>query len=134
MFFWKSLDLKMFFVVMLQAMLAFNSTLKMKSTIKFLKFFREIPKIFRSSYCFIYYLWTAASAFSFPTDIYLFKVTFTLLESCVKLCSKLTIKTPERHHWCRFGVFLVNFKHISSEKIFLLLTSSMYLIAGLLYY
>ena len=52
--FWKSLDLKMFFVVMLQAMLAFNSTLKMKSTIKFLKFFREIPKIFRSSYCFIY--------------------------------------------------------------------------------
>ena len=52
--FWKSLDLKMFFVVMLQAMLAFNSTLKMKSTIRFLKFFREIPKIFRSSYCFIY--------------------------------------------------------------------------------
>ena len=52
--FWKSLDLKMFFVVMLQAMLAFNSTLKMKSTINFLKFFREIPKIFRSSYCFIY--------------------------------------------------------------------------------
>ena len=28
-----------------------------------------------------------------------------------EICSKLTIKTPERHHWCRSGVFIVNFEH-----------------------
>ena len=26
-------------------------------------------------------------------------------------CSKLTIKTPERRHWRRSGVFIVNFEH-----------------------
>ena len=30
-----------------------------------------------------------------------------------EICSKLTIKTPERHHWCRSGVFIGNFEHIS---------------------
>ena len=28
-------------------------------------------------------------------------------------CSKLTIKTPERHPWHRSGVFLLNVEHIS---------------------
>ena len=32
-----------------------------------------------------------------------------------QICSKLTIKTPERCHWPRSGVFIVNF-----EKILLL--------------
>ena len=27
--------------------------------------------------------------------------------------SKLTIVTPEQRHWCRFGVFIANFEHIS---------------------
>ena len=26
-------------------------------------------------------------------------------------CSNLIIKTPERRHWCRSGVFIVNFEH-----------------------
>ena len=30
-----------------------------------------------------------------------------------EICSKLTAKTPERRHWCRYGVFIVNFEHIS---------------------
>ena len=30
-----------------------------------------------------------------------------------KIYSKLTIKTPERRHWFRSGVFIVNFEHIS---------------------
>ena len=30
-----------------------------------------------------------------------------------EICSKLTIKTPERCHWRGFGVFIVNFEHIS---------------------
>ena len=30
-----------------------------------------------------------------------------------EICPKLTIKTPERRHWNRFGVFIVNFEQIS---------------------
>ena len=30
-----------------------------------------------------------------------------------EICSKLTIKIPERHHWCRSGIFIVHFEHIS---------------------
>ena len=30
-----------------------------------------------------------------------------------KICSKLTIKTPERRQWHRSCVFIVNFEHIS---------------------
>ena len=40
-----------------------------------------------------------------------------------EICSKLTIKTPERRHWRRSGVFIVNFEYISNlVLIFLLLT------------
>ena len=34
------------------------------------------------------------------------------LEIDLKRCLKLTIKTPERRHWRRSGVFIVNFKHL----------------------
>ena len=30
-----------------------------------------------------------------------------------EICSKLAIKTPERRHQHRFGVFVVNFEHFS---------------------
>ena len=33
-------------------------------------------------------------------------------KTCENL-SKLTIVTPEQRHWCRFGVFMANFEHIS---------------------
>ena len=40
-----------------------------------------------------------------------------------EICSKFPIKTPERHQWCRSGVFIVNFEHISHlVLLFLLLT------------
>ena len=40
-----------------------------------------------------------------------------------EICSKLTIKTPERRQWRRSGVFIVNFEHISHLVLmFLLLT------------
>ena len=39
------------------------------------------------------------------------------------ICSMLTIKTPERHHWRCFGVFIVNFEQISRiVLVFLLFT------------
>ena len=44
-----------------------------------------------------------------------------------EICSKLTIKTPERHQWRRSGVFIVNFQHISNlVLVFLLLTLNVY--------
>ena len=30
-----------------------------------------------------------------------------------EICSKLTIKIPERRQWRRSGIFVVNFEHIS---------------------
>ena len=41
------------------------------------------------------------------------KLAKETLEQGCEICSKLTIKTPKRHHWRRFGVFIVNFEHIS---------------------
>ena len=46
-------------------------------------------------------------------------------QECVRhhndACSKLTIKTPERPHWRRSGVFIVNLEHISHLVLFFLL-------------
>ena len=47
------------------------------------------------------------------------KLTTEALEQRCEICSKLTIKTPKRRYWRRFGVlrrfgvFIVNFEHIS---------------------
>ena len=30
-----------------------------------------------------------------------------------EICSKLNIETPERRRWCRSGVFIVNFEHVT---------------------
>ena len=40
-----------------------------------------------------------------------------------EICTKLTIKTPERRHWLRYGVFIVNSDHVTQLfQVFLLLT------------
>ena len=46
------------------------------------------------------------------TDNYMFKVNNRNNKTRCKICSKLTIKTPERRQWRLSGVFIVNFKHI----------------------
>ena len=38
-------------------------------------------------------------------------------------CSKLTIKRPERRHWSCFGVFIINFEHISHLFLLFLLST-----------
>ena len=43
--------------------------------------------------------------------IYLLKVNNRNTRAGCEICSKLTIKTPERCQWCRSGVFIVNFAH-----------------------
>ena len=51
----------------------------------------------------------------------MFKVNNRTARTRCEICSKLTIKTPER----RSGVFIVNFEHISHRfLVFLLLTLS----------
>ena len=43
--------------------------------------------------------------------IYLLKVNNRDTGARCETCSKLIIKTLERHQWRRFGVFIVNFEH-----------------------
>ena len=60
-----------------------------------------------------------------PANIYLFKFSNRDTRKKCEVCSKLTIKTPERRHGRRFGVSVVNFEHISR----LMLNLSSYLFA-----
>ena len=48
----------------------------------------------------------------FPAGIYLLKVNNRNTRTRREICSKLTIKTPERRHWRRSGVFIVNFEQV----------------------
>ena len=58
-----------------------------------------------------------------PSDIYLLKVNNRNTRPRCEICSKLTIKTRERRHWSRYGVFIINFEDISHlTLVFLLLT------------
>ena len=58
-----------------------------------------------------------------PAGIYLLKINDRNTRTKSEICSNLTFKTPERRQWCRSGVFIVNFEHISHlVLVFLLLT------------
>ena len=60
---------------------------------------------------------------TYPAGIYLLKANNRNTRTRCEICSKLTINTPERRHWRRSGVFIVNFEHISHlVLVFLLLT------------
>ena len=59
----------------------------------------------------------------YPANIYLFKANNRNTRKRCEICSKLTTKTPERCHWRRSGVFIVNFEHVFYLfLVFLLLT------------
>ena len=49
----------------------------------------------------------------FSVGIYLLRVNKRNTKTRCEICSKLTIKIPERHHCRRSGIFVVNFEHIS---------------------
>ena len=60
----------------------------------------------------------------FPAGNFMFKVNKRNTAVWWEICSNSTIKTSERCHWCRSGVF-INFEHISHLALmFLLLTLS----------
>ena len=66
-----------------------------------------------------------ANVFRDPVGIYLLKVNNRNTRTRCEICSKLTVKTPERRYWRRSSVFIVNFEHISHlVQVFLLLTLS----------
>ena len=44
--------------------------------------------------------------------IHLLKVNNRNTRKRIEICSKLTIKTPERRHWRHSGVIIVNFEHV----------------------
>ena len=70
---------------------------------------------------------------SFPVGNYMFKVNNRSTRTRCEICSKLTVKIPEQRQWCRFGIFIVNFEHISHLVLdFLLLTLNMLLPNGLI--
>ena len=49
-----------------------------------------------------------------PVGNYMFKVNNRNAITRCESCSKLLINTPERRHWRRFGVFILNFSHFTS--------------------
>ena len=70
-------------------------------------------------------LWTFCTSYrkSILANIYLFKVNNKNHRKSCEISSKLTTKTPERRHWRRSVVFIVNFEHNSHLfLVFLLLT------------
>ena len=62
---------------------------------------------------FLVYIITAYDRYTFPASIYLFKINNGNNRKRCEICSKLTIKKPERCHWRRSGVFIVNNENIS---------------------
>ena len=67
----------------------------------------------------------------FFLGIYLFKVNNRNIRTMCEISSKSIIKTSERRQWCRSGVFIVNFEHISrTVLLFLLLTLNKNMTAG----
>ena len=64
----------------------------------------------------------------FTANIYLLKVNSRNTTKRCEICSKLTIKIPERRLWRRSGVLIVNFEQISHLfLLFLLLTLNSYM-------
>ena len=49
---------------------------------------------------------------NYPVGIYLLKVNNANDKIRCEICSRLTIKAPERRHWCCSDVFIVNFEHV----------------------
>ena len=70
----------------------------------------------------VYFLWSCRFD---PAGMYLFKVNDASIRTMCKICFKLKIKTPERCHWCRSGVFIVTLN--SFHKFFWGFRSSLWL-------
>ena len=89
------------------------------------------PVKFCAFYCFISCSFTevyqrSLTCFlleSITGGIDLFKVNNGNIGMMCKICSKLTMKTPDRDHWCRSGVFIVNFEQFSHIALMFVLST-----------
>ena len=80
----------------------------------------------------VFYTAKESRAGSFPASIYLSKVNNRNTWIMCEICSKLIIKTSERHHSTHCNIFIVDFEQISHVILmFLLLTLSKWMPAGL---
>ena len=71
----------------------------------------------------------------YATGIYQSKVNNRNTRTRCEICSKLTIKTPERRHCRLSSVFIVNLEHDAHLVLrFLLLPSRQHIIAGWVYF
>ena len=67
------------------------------------------------------YLFDTCNEFTLPAGDYMFQVNNRNTRIKCKICSKLTIKTPERRQWRHSSVFIVNLEHVSHHVIAFLL-------------
>ena len=75
-------------------------------------------------HCFIDYLIICVLKKTMKIELspsYLFKINNRNTRKGWEICSKLTLKTPERRRWRCSGVFIVNFEHISHLFLMFLL-------------
>ena len=78
-------------------------------------FISVVPKVSKSFGTVFPYLLVTLNMFStLIFGIFLLKVDIRNTRTIFEICSKLTIKTPERRQWRCFGVFIVNFERISN--------------------
>ena len=85
-----------------------------------------------NAYMKIMFFGNILTTIPFTANISLFKVGNRKSRKRCEIYSKLTIKTPKRRHWRRFGVFIVNFEHMSLLfLVFLLLTLNKEVLVGL---
>ena len=76
--------------------------------------------------CDLFYISVVSRFDIFKVGIYLLKVNNRNSRTRCEICSKLTIKIPERRQWRRTGIFIINFEHTSHLfLLFLLLTLNM---------
>ena len=88
---------------------------------KIQNYLRDPSKLFQSFQNYYYYFFNFYHKTT-PAGNYMFKVNNRNIRIRCGICSKLTIKIPERRQWRRSGIFIVNFEHISHLfLVFLLL-------------
>ena len=65
-----------------------------------------------------------------PAGIYLLTVNNRNIRTRCEICSNWTIKVPERRHWRRSCIFIVNFEHISHLDLVFSIVNFEHVIAG----
>ena len=90
----------------------------------------QVCKVFCKWFIFCYHVIMVTVKYlttqNMSLGIYLLKVNNKNTRTRCEICSKLTIKTPERCQWHHSGVFIINFEHISHLVLkFLFITLNM---------